>query len=407
MIKIGDLAHRVWQTFPYHMRRRLLFRVTALTAAKPDPYCQPTQPIVIAGFLSSPTGLGECARMFHDAYRRAGAEVYGIDLSRAFRQNSTVSDFGFIDGRGHRGPGTVMLHLSGPVVPLGLTMLGRAFLRNKWRIGYWAWELPALPQEWRSGAAHLHEIWAISQFAASAMTSGLERHVRVVLPPISGRSPEQDGTLVYRRNTGAEFLVLACFDMASSFARKNPLGALAAFKAAFGHDRRALLIVKVANADAFPQGVRALEEASSSYDNIGLTFAALSEQAHMDLIAGADAVLSLHRSEGFGLLLAHALRCGRPVVATDWSGSREFLNHQNACPIPAELVAARDPQQAYDFPATHWAEPSVAAAAKCLRRLRDDRQFAAALGRSAQQDATERFARSTLPQFQPVPDPQS
>ena len=198
--------------------------------------------------------------------------------------------------------------------------------------------------------------------------------------------------------------MLVAFNMASSFARKNPLAAIAAFKAAFGRDRKALLVVKVTNGNVYPPGVRALEEACGTHANIVMVSATLPDQALTDLIAGSDVLLSLHRSEGLGLLLAHAMHCGRPIVATDWSASCEFLNPGNACLVPAELVPARDPQRTYDHPQARWAEPCIEAAAQHLRLLRDDPTFAKQLGSRARQDAAELFAPGRLPQFASGPN---
>ena len=44
------------------------------------------------------------------------------------------------------------------------------------------------------------------------------------------------------------------------------------------------------------------------------------------LMAAVDIVLSLHRSEGFGLVPAEAMQLGKPVVATGWSGNMDFMN---------------------------------------------------------------------------------
>ena len=42
------------------------------------------------------------------------------------------------------------------------------------------------------------------------------------------------------------------------------------------------------------------------------------------LLADVDVYVSLHRSEGFGLVMAESMYVGTPVIATDWSGNTEF-----------------------------------------------------------------------------------
>lgn len=63
------------------------------------------------------------------------------------------------------------------------------------------------------------------------------------------------------------------------------------------------------------------------------------------LIAGSDAVMLLHRSEGFGLPLAEAMGHGVPVVATNWSGNTDFMDFGNSCPVSYCLVPALDPRK--------------------------------------------------------------
>ena len=63
------------------------------------------------------------------------------------------------------------------------------------------------------------------------------------------------------------------------------------------------------------------------------------------LMAAADIVLSLHRSEGFGLVPAEAMQLGKPVVATGWSGNMDFMNARNSAPVSYSLVPVQDPRR--------------------------------------------------------------
>ena len=175
--------------------------------------------------------------------------MYGVDLTGPFRQGADMQ-FDFVDGRAHRGPGTVILVVNGPFVPLALLILGRRLLAHKWRIGYWAWELPALPPDWCAGADVTDEIWAISGYAARAMKSKLRRPVSVVLPPVAAPGTVRGNARLQGAAFDARFVVLVAFNMASSFERKNPLAAIAAFQSAFGHDPSVRLLVKITHANA-------------------------------------------------------------------------------------------------------------------------------------------------------------
>jgi hypothetical protein len=117
------------------------------------------------------------------------------------------------------------------------------------------------------------------------------------------------------------------------------------------------------------------------------------------LLAGADALMSLHRAEGLGLLFAHAMHMGKSIVATGWSGNLDILNFRNACLVPAALVPARDPQGTYHWPDMQWADPSVPAAAAILRGLRSRAAWRAQRERQAKDDARRLFDGRQLPAF--------
>ncbi|MCE3376040.1 glycosyltransferase family 4 protein, partial [Staphylococcus aureus] len=55
------------------------------------------------------------------------------------------------------------------------------------------------------------------------------------------------------------------------------------------------------------------------------------------LMAAADIYASPHSSEGFGLTVAEAMAVGKPVVATDYAGTRDFVDEGCGYPVEAEL----------------------------------------------------------------------
>ena len=127
------------------------------------------------------------------------------------------------------------------------------------------------------------------------------------------------------RDAARPFTVLTIFNMASSFARKNPCAAISAFRSAFGDDPHARLIIKLANMSAYPHGLKLIQVAIADARNITLISASLEKSALNALYSEADVLISLHRSEGFGLTLAEAMLRGLPVIATNWSGNVDFL----------------------------------------------------------------------------------
>jgi glycosyltransferase involved in cell wall biosynthesis len=382
------LHRRLWQSLPQRWRRRALFHLAGALAPRPD--ARPATadgPVYVAGALSTASGLGQAARLGLDALRTAGCDVRGIDLSAALMQDGRIADYPALPVESAEGAGTIILHVSGFVMALAMLRLGRRRVRGKTIIGYWAWELPDLPPDWIAGLRFAHEIWVPSRFTAAAVARHTGLPVRVVPHPVP---PVVTDDAVAGRD-GAKLTVLVAFDMRSGFVRKNPLAAIAAFRLAFGDDPEVRLIVKVSQALAYPPGWQALQAAVAGAANIELTDRLLDGAAMAALLDAADIVLSLHRAEGFGLVLAEAMQRGKPVVATGWSGNTDFLTAANSCPVAYRLVPARDPQGSYDYPDQHWAEPDIAEAARQLTALKDT-GLRRRLGAQAQRDARAVFA---------------
>jgi glycosyltransferase involved in cell wall biosynthesis len=329
------------------------------------------------------TGLGASARLCFETLRAAGRDPIAVDLTGPLMQRK---DLPIPESPpAQEGPGVLILHVNGPLVPLALLALGRQFVRGKRIVGYWHWELERLPADWTSGFSRVHEVWVPSAFVKGAIESRAKIPVQVLPHPIAVSALE-------RPSSDGIFRVLTLFDMASSVERKNPLASVAAFRQAFGNDTAAQMTLKVTNPDSHSDGMVRLRAAIGGAPNISVMTDVLSEDALLALIARSDVLLSLHRAEGFGLPLAQAMAQGRVVVATGWSSTTEFMSPDASCMIPFRLNPVDDPQHTYNLEGARWADADIPAAAAWLRRLADDEALRADIGRRARALMAERFS---------------
>ncbi len=374
---------RLWQCLPQARRRQILFDVSRVIAPLPDAHPHGGFPLGIAGLYSTLSGIGEGARLGYAALEAAGYAPCAFDLSPAFGQVE------FADAAARRvltpGGGTLIVHHNGPFMPHALWALGRARIRARRIIGYWAWELPRLPAEWQPSFRYVHEIWVPSGFTRDAIAAATKKPVHVVphpLPPMTV-TPDMRGKLGLPPDA---LVVLNVVHLGSAFARKNPLAAIAAFRRAFGDAPDRLLVIKLIAGGATQWAQRALDDAIAGSNNIRLIDGMLPEADMLGLMAASDIVISLHRSEGFGLVPAQAMRLGKPVIATAWSGNLEFMNEHNSALVDYKLVPVDDPEGTFGADGQRWAEADVEHAATWLTRLADDASLRAGLGAAAAAD---------------------
>lgn len=390
--------HRLWRALPAGSRRRLLSHGSALLAPRPDrppPTVDPTLGMIVGGEIGRASGLGEAARLMLRGLEALGLPGHALQAGLRIPGDASEAP---VAVPGRLPPDLpLLLHVNAPLLPAALLRLPRGLLRGRRVVGHWAWELPVAPPDWRAGVGFVHEVWAPSRFTARALEALLPGRVRVVPYPIAAAPPRPSA--LGRADFGlpeAAVVTLVSFSLASSFARKNPLAAIAAHREAFAGRPDRVLVVKTGDASRHGDDMAVLRAAADGAANIRFETRVLPMADSHALTACADIVLSLHRSEGFGLVPAEAMLLGRCVVATDWSATAEFLDAGCGVPIPFRLVPARDPRGVFEADGAVWADAEVGAAAHALRGLADHPERRTVLGHAARGAARHRLGAEPL-----------
>lgn len=295
----------------------------------------------LSGFFNQGFGIGRAGDLTHLGLNSLGIKHQTHGLSP--KPDPNCDDFD--------GGGVWIIHANAPEAIMALIKTPKTFWENKKRIAYWAWETPIMPEFWAYCAQYFHEIWFPSHYclnAASATISKQRRYkpiLRLVPHPVGLWRAE-----TYRRPNDIDFKVLSLFDLDSSSARKNPELAVKAYLQAFDKPQSGTsLTIKISGVQGSSKALSALNSLIHNRPDISLRRDKIPETQMREFLASHDALLSLHRSEGFGLSLAEAMDLGLSVIATEGSGPEDYLNAETGFVIPASTIPIRDPLGPYAF----------------------------------------------------------
>jgi glycosyltransferase involved in cell wall biosynthesis len=317
--------------------------------------------VTVVGYLRTESGMGELARATVRSLRAVGYPVATVTLDDAPQRQADLSVRP--EAPGAALPATI-LHVNAPEAGRFEDLVPRR--GDGPVIGYWAWELDRLPEEWTRAFRLFDEVWTCSRFAADAIGAEARVPVRAVWPSLTDLEPSAFG-LADLDLDPARFTFLFLYDLLSETERKNPLGLLGAFRRAFPRGSEAQLLIKTTGGALRPKELGVLQERAAEAGAV-VVDRVLDRRDVLGLMASCHAYASLHRAEGFGFTMAEAMALGRPVVATLYSGNTDFMSPWNAYAIPYRLVELEEDRGPYVRGMT-WAEPDLDAAAAALQAI--------------------------------------
>ncbi|SDM37845.1 glycosyltransferase family 4 protein [Lachnospira pectinoschiza] len=291
--------------------------------------------------------------------------------------------------------------------------MGKEMWDRHYNIGFWAWEVEDFPEEWLPAFNLVDEVWTPSEFVSNVLRKYTDKPVMTV-PHCIELKTDSNCDRKYFGLPEDKFLFMVSFSSGSVMERKNPLAAIKAFKEAFLLNSKESLenvssdgvgnIIDSQIREAIKEGT-VLGGKKSGYNGVGLvikisepelsekdadilaSILTPEEQENVYIIKGTsgkeemnslvecvDAYVSLHRAEGFGLVMGEAMYLGTPCIATNWSGNVEFMNPSVACMVDAKLIELDrdlDPfKKGYK-----WADANVSTAAAYMKKLVYDKDY--------------------------------
>lgn len=353
-----------------HLFSRRLERWVVRKEKIPKPYVPGRYPpgINLYGLFRGEIGLSQGVKLYEKAMQ-AGGIPHGL-LNMDFMPELPQNDHSLDDRLTAENSYSInVVHINPPEWASACGAFPQKHFDRHYNIGVFLWELETVPAEWIPELAYVDEIWAPSGFIADAFRRVTEKPVTII--PYGIETPCDEKLI--RADFGLaeeDFLVLMMFDSNSYASRKNPGASIDAFREAFGEKPdNVKLVIKINNPR--PEDIAFVEEHLGGAAEYVLIRERMDKPRLNSLIRLCDVFISLHRAEGFGLVMAEAMALGTPAVATDWSANTEFMSEESACMVGCRLVPVAGAYQ-FDDGKMVWAEPDIHQAAGFLKRLRED-----------------------------------
>lgn len=390
-----DLDERRFLTLTPEGHRFEAVRLPAITGDRVD--------VQIVGPFEKASGLGQATRLSAAALAETGLAISSVDFDLDNPAPEGFSRVGELSG--YRPARINLLHLNGESVPLAFAYQPDAF-SGAYNIGYFFWELDT-PAACHHLSLHmLDEIWVSTEYGVSIFSRDAPCPVVNVGMAVEA-VPEIDRQAARTYAEGKlgigprNFVFFVAFDSFSFVQRKNPVGTLHAFAAAFTDDPDVRLVIKTQNRRKVrdPAQMRIWEEVDrliAADPRILLIDETLSYADLLSLKKGCDCYVSLHKSEGWGFGMIEAMNIGVPVLATAYSGNMDFCSEDTAWLVGYDEVELSQDDYIFVIPGQKWAEPDVTDAARQMRALRADPAEAARRAAAAEQNVRENFSAAAI-----------
>ncbi len=322
--------------------------------------------VVLYAPISAVSGLGTAARGYAAVLKGKDWDLEVIDSTACLYPHRQFDPILVPSQKAD----VVIIHHNPDALPSFFRKVDRSILDNTYVVGIWVWELSSFPMEWVDSFGAVDEVWVPSEFCAQAVRSSAPSAVPVHVIPhvVEPYVPE----MIYERShfgiPEKSFAFLYMFDVSSFMVRKNPIVAVKAFKRAFGDDPSTVLVLKYHSSSSDISAVRKLMHLATGTNVIFLDDMYSSDKVH-SLKHVCDCFVSPHRAEGFGLNIAEAMLMDKPVVATGYSGSSDFLTEETGFPVRYKLTEVAVKGTAYP-PRYVWADPDIDHLAEQMRVVR-------------------------------------
>ena len=373
----------------YRHRVKTVLKKRVIKPYKPSEF---PKGINLIGPFKAQIGLGQSCRLLANAIKASDIDYsfQNFDLIGTVQNGDSTYDTEFSKETPY---GINIIHMEPTELMLRCIEFDENLWNERYNIAFWLWELEEFPKEWTPAIDLVDEIWTPSEFTSESIRKVTDKPV-ITIPYNVTAETDVKYDRKYFNLPEDKFLFLVMFDANSTMTRKNPFGAIEAFKKAFLPDDDTVgLVIKTNNAEE--EKLKPVKNLLDGYKNVYFITDILEKKAVNSLIADVDVFVSLHRAEGFGLVMAEAMLNGTVCIATNWSSNTEFMNNQVACMVDYSFTTLEKDMSPYRKGAK-WADADTYEAAEYMKKLHEDSEYREQLSKSAKSYIKEKLGMDRI-----------
>jgi glycosyltransferase involved in cell wall biosynthesis len=379
-----------WVRFNLHEQfSRVKDKLFAVNDLKPG--------INVYGYFNSVFGIAESARAFYNALLLSAIPFCLVPIGSKIHERFNFEDVWAKKMEEHfeSNPpySTNLILANAPELPHLRRKFGQRRFAGRYNIGVWAWELEDY-FPFNDGLAFVDELWLYSNFIYESIKKHTSKPVRkITYPFIPSWGPLEESKAV-RKKYGINcdcFVFFYNFDFHSSIERKNPDGAIEAFKEAFPDkidDVR--LVLKTLHANKHQPECGRLMRTINKDPRVIWIDKAIPRNHLTSLVNASDCYLSLHRSEGLGLGMMEAMYLGKCTIGTAYGGNMDFMDSHNSLLVGYTKTEVKEDFGPYKK-GKLWAEPDIGEAAEDMKSAYENRNMVRYIGEKAAADIRSRM----------------
>jgi glycosyltransferase involved in cell wall biosynthesis len=397
---IGMIWHRAQQSLRYRITKFLSYSTSATQKHPQLPlhYNQNTpliDGVLFVGYVEANLGLGESLRNLVDATMLTSIHFRVYPFNKNVESRVRGSFHPELYDYENRYAINV-IEMATDQLPLLIEELEYLQEKNSYNILRTYWELPQAPESWRAFLTNIDEIWAPTKFVADSFRSIFHGPINLIPPPVVINDGIHRDRSLFNMKEGIFYFIFS-FDYFSFPARKNPIGVIRAFRAAFpvGDEKVGLIIKSTSASDQYPEIKSIIRQAGKRDPRIQIIDRTLDRSDILSLINCCDCYVSLHRSEGFGLGMAEAMALEKPVIATAFSGNTDFLNEKTGFPVDFTLRRVKSDEYVHATD-QFWADPDQSSAVEAMRIVCGRTQYTREIARNGRCYILNNYGKATV-----------